>query len=200
MPGFLKDFFDKKGKKGVQNLIVMLLVGVVLLVVSAYFANLGGGDDGADVSLAQNVGDVIAYQTQTLEQRPAVVADLAGQLEEILSLVSGAGQVRVMLTMGSGASIFAQDSQENTAATTEEDGEGGVRNVESINSSITYVMVRQSDGSEAPLLLTQIVPDIEGIIIVAQGGGDVVVREALTRAAQALLGVAPHRVMVLQMQ
>lgn len=199
MPKFLRDFFDKKGKKGVQNLVLMLLVGVLLLVTSTYFANLGGDGNGElGTPSAENAGEVNIYHMQ----HPTATAGLAAELEEILSLVAGAGEVRVMVAKGAeaGTRVFAQNSQENTSATTEEDGEGGIRNVESVNSSITYVMMRQSDGGDVPLLLTETIPVIEGIIIVAQGGGDAVVREALTRAVQALLGVAPHRIQVFEME
>jgi len=193
MPKFLSNFFEKKGKKGVQNIVLMLLAGVALLLISAYFAT-SGNDTDAPVTVAPSA----AYAEQSVAV--ATASNLAEQLEEILSLVAGAGQVRVMLTVGAGSADFAQNSQQTTSATLEEDGEGGIRNVESINSSITYVMIRQSDGSEMPLMLAQTLPAIEGVVIVAQGGGNVHVRAALTHAVQALLGVAAHRVQVLEMQ
>ena len=197
MPKFLKNFLEKKGKKGAQNLVLMLLCGVALLVASTYFANMSSAPEGD----ASYVPQAVISQELTAQTYPTSLASyLAQELEEILSLVAGAGDVRVMLTMGSGANVFAQNSQENIAATTEEDSEGGMRSIHSINASVTYVMVRQSDGSEAPLMLQEISPSIEGIIIVAQGGGDVAVRDALTRAAQAALGVASHRIQVLQMR
>ena len=199
MPEFLKKFIDNKGKKGVQNLILMLLAGVTLLAASAYFANTTGGD-GLFVSsqdLPQEVNDDYTYDQGAYIPE---VRSLTEELEEILSLVAGAGQVRVMITLGNAESIFAHNTQQNVSATIEEDGEGGTRNVESVNASITYVMVRQNDGSEVPLMLQEIRPAIEGIIIVAQGGGDPHVASALTRAAQAVLGVPAHRVQVFEMR
>jgi len=204
MPQFLKNFFEKKDKKGVQNLVIMFILGVLLLVASTYFVGLSE-DPGINIlPLAiespqeQAHGDFYIYNNT--ESAITLSSYLTQQLEDILSLVAGAGNVRVMISMGNAANIFAQNSQENVAATTEEDGEGGVRNIHTTNSSTTYVMVRRSDGSEAPLLLQEISPAIEGIIIVAQGGGDVAVRDALTRAAQAALDIAPHRIQVLEMR
>jgi len=202
MPQFLKDFLEKKDKKGVQNLVLMLIFGVLLLVASTYFVGLSE-DPGIDIlPLAVNepYEQTHVHEVNDTTSTMALSAYLTQQLEDIFSLVAGAGDVRVMLTMGNGANVFARDSQENIAATTEEDGEGGVRNIHTTSSSTTYVMVRRSDGSEAPLMLQEISPAIEGIIIVAGGGGDVVVRDALTRAAQAALGIAPHRIQVLEMK
>ena len=207
MPQFLKNFFEEKDKKSVQVLIAMLILGILLLVARTFFMDT---DEGVGINVLPLSFDSPQEQTEwsTAEFNDAdsaasvitLSAYLTGQLEDILSLVAGAGNVRVMISMGNGANVFAQNSQENVAATVEEDGEGGVRNIHTVNSSITYVMVRRSDGSEAPLLLQEISPAIEGIIIVAQGGGDVAVRDALTRAAQAALGIAPHRIQVLEMR
>jgi stage III sporulation protein AG len=121
-------------------------------------------------------------------------------MEEILSQIVGAGQVRVMLTMGTSASIYAQNSQTSHSATIELDGEGGERNIDVESSSHSYVMVRQSDGSERPLRIQELRPETLGVIIVAEGAGDVAVRDALTRAAHTVLGIGAHRVQVFQME
>ncbi|MCL2235185.1 MAG: hypothetical protein FWB98_01945 [Defluviitaleaceae bacterium] len=191
----LKNFMEKKGKKGVQNLVVMLIAGVVLLLISAYFASTRGDGESGELRV-ESLEFEAPVVTSTLSQESYI----AQQMEEILSLVAGAGQVRVMLTLGSSASVYAQNTQINLAITTEEDGEGGVRNIDTETSSHTYVMVRQGDGSERPLRIQELRPNIEGVIIVAEGAGDVVVRDALVRAAHTVLGIAVHRVQVFQMQ
>ncbi|MDR2182580.1 MAG: hypothetical protein LBE55_00225 [Clostridiales bacterium] len=203
MPKFLKNLFDKKDKKGAQGLVIMLICGILLLLASQIFARMGTGSvidilplgEGGPLEPAE-----IHDMPMDTAQAMTLSSYLTQQLEDILSLVAGAGNVRVMISMGDAANVFARNSQENTAATTEDDGEGGVRNIQTTNSSSTYVIVRRADGSEAPLMVQELSPAIEGIIIVAQGGGDVVVRDALTRAAQAALGIAPHRIQVLEMQ
>jgi stage III sporulation protein AG len=204
MPQFLKNFFEKKDKKGVQSLVIMLICGVLLLLASQIFAGMG---ENLGINILPLATGSPWEQIETFDYAPKDDATattlstyLTRQLEDILSLAAGAGEVRVMIFMGNAANVFARNTQENIAATTEEDGEGGVRNIHTTNSSATYVMVRRSDGSEAPLMLQEISPAIEGIIIVAQGGGDVIVRDALTRAAQAVLGIAPHRIQVLEMR
>ena len=204
MPQFLKNFFEKKDKKGVQSLVIMLICGVLLLLASQVFANMG---ENPGINILPLAADSPGEENEIFDYMPKGDASnltlssyLTQQLEDILSLVAGAGHVRVMIYMGNAANVFARDSQENIAATTEEDGEGGVRNIHTINSSTTYVIMRRSDGSETPLLLQEIGPAIEGIVIVAQGGGDVIVRDALTRAAQAVFGIAPHRIQVLEMR
>ena len=43
-------------------------------------------------------------------------------------------------------------------------------------------------------------PEIEGVIIVAEGGGDIIVKNSLISAANAALGVPTHKIEVLKMK
>ena len=192
-----KNFMDKKGKKGVQNLVIMLIAGVVLLLISAYFASTrdgGSGNEELGIRSEELIEPFVGTSQVSQE------AYLARQMEDILSLVAGAGQVRVMLTLGTPAGVYAVNTQMSLSITTEEDGEGGLRNIDTETSSNNYVMVRQADGSERPLRLQEMRPTIEGVIIVAEGAGDITVRDALVRAAHTVLGIGAHRVQVFQMQ
>ena len=195
---FFKDFMEKNGKKKVQGLFIMLLIGVMLLLASGYF----GREDDADVSridIAEINFENTQAQVANHQVAESLSAYLSRQLEEILTLVAGAGQVRVMLTMGSGASIYAQDVQTSHSATLEDDGTGGTRNIDNETRTNTYVTMRQADGSERPLRLQEVRAPIEGVIIVAEGAGDVIVRDALIRAAATGLGIGMHQVQVFQM-
>jgi stage III sporulation protein AG len=203
MRQFFKNFLEKNGRKRVQNLLLMLLAGILLLVVSAYFASVQRGEGGDDLGVLAIEFDDFAPQSEQARSTSHGTESLAGylarQLEEILSLVAGAGDVRVMLTMGSSQMVYAQNSQENISTTIEHDGEGGIRNIDTQTGSLTYVMVRMADGAERPLRLQETRPDIQGVIIVAQGGGDIAVRDALIRAAHTVLGIGAHQVQVFQM-
>jgi len=193
---FFKNFVERNGKKKVQGLVLMLLAGVLLLALSAYFA----GRDGDELSVsAVDFEDNYQLSTISYQLSESLSAYLARQLEEILSLVHGAGQVRVMLTVGASASIYAQNSQNSLSATVENDGEGGLRNIDVESNSHTYVMLRQADGSERPLRLQELSAPVEGVIIVAEGAGDITVRDALIRAAATGLNVGIHQVQVFQM-
>ena len=190
-----KEKGKEKGKKSVKNLIMMLLVGVLLLAASAYISNMRG-DEEPDF-IAESSGEQNSVFAITEE---SLCEYIARQMEEILSLVAGAGKVRVMLTMGTPASIYAQNSQTSHSATLETDGNNGERSIDVESSSHSYVMVRQSDGSERPLRVQELRPETLGVIIVAEGAGDVAVRDALVRAAHTVLGIGAHKVQVFKME
>lgn len=195
---FLKNLFKNKDKKLVYNLLLMFCVGIVLLVASATIfkpekpAAVPTGEpesiNGADA--AQQTEAVETYE-QGLEKR----------LEQTLSLVEGAGNVRVMVTINYGKEIVvAQNIDATESVNDEKDNEGGTRNVQSKSEKNTFVMLRQKDGSEYPLILKEIEPKVEGVVIVAEGGDNIVVKDALVRAACSVLGAQSHKVEVLKMK
>jgi len=125
---------------------------------------------------------------------------LEEELEAFLSLVDGAGQVRVMLSaFGGRETVFAVDTTSNHSYVMEEDAQGGTRDQRQISTQEQTVIITDRNGIDQPLVLREIEHRIEGVVIIAEGGDDPFVRDALTRAAMAVLGADAHRVQVLAM-
>jgi len=123
---------------------------------------------------------------------------LEEDLEEFLSLVAGAGRVRVMVSaLGNRETVFAVDTTSNRSYILEEDAQGGTRDQRQHQTLEQTVITTDRNGKDQPLILREIEPRVEGIVIIAEGGEDPFVRDALTRAAMAVLGVDAHRVQVL---
>ena len=187
----LKDFIEKNGKKAIINLMVLLAIGIGLLL----FSRSGMfRQESEPPALLHNNEPYAHVATEPVD------LTLTQELEEILSLVAGAGEVRVMLTMQATSEVhFAQNQEQSISQTTETDTQGGERQVESRQYSVSHVIMRGADGSDMPLVIQELLPRIEGVIIVAQGGGNIEVASALIRAAHTVLGIAPHQVQVFQM-
>jgi stage III sporulation protein AG len=123
---------------------------------------------------------------------------LEERLAYFLSLVDGAGTVTVMVSPLTGReTIFAVDRTENTTQTSEADSEGGTRETLQSQFSEETIILENRMGTIEPLILREIEPRVAGIVIVATGGECPHVREALTRAARAVLGLEPHMIQVL---
>jgi len=135
----------------------------------------------------------LAHTPQTTKE-----PELAAQLEEFLSMVEGAGQVRVMLSPGTGReTIYAVDTNSSESSTVEKDAQGGTREVHQNQLTEKTVMITDRQGTDRPLILREIPDRAQGIVIIAEGGACPFVRDALTRAAVAILGMESHRVQVL---
>jgi stage III sporulation protein AG len=123
---------------------------------------------------------------------------LERRLEEFFSMVEGAGAVRVMISpLGPRETVFAVDVNESRSQTTEQDAQGGSRETRQYQNNAQTVIITDRQGVSTPLVLREIEPRTEGIVIIAEGGDNPLVRDALTRAARAVLGLEAHMVQVL---
>jgi stage III sporulation protein AG len=186
----LRKWFKNGDKKNIANLAAALLLGIVLLVAGNTLFNPQppAGAGGAAVPPAAPAAPVAPDEyAEKLEQR----------LADIFSQVAGAGEVRVLVTLAYGKEIVVAENQtENQSGTTDKDAAGSGREQYSKDTTRAKVLLDNS----SPLIVKEIEPKVEGVVIVAKGGGDILVKDALTRAAQAVLGVEAHKVHVLKMK
>ena len=189
----LRAMFTDKQKPFLTRLILLFCLGMALLLGSTFLDRRESDsrvESVASMSTSYEPAAVTSYE-RTLELR----------LAEVLSLVHGAGRVEVMLTLsGSREIILAEDTVVNESKINEEDSAGGSRESHSLAKDIRTILVQSPRGGQEPIILREIMPKVEGVIIVAEGGDNVFVREALMRAATTVLGVDIHRVQVLQMK
>ena len=119
------------------------------------------------------------------------------RLENILSQVDGAGRVKVMIrTTSKGEISVAEGIKRSENTTQKEEGESSLE----ITEEKTAVLLENKDGSQTPLIIKNVENPVEGILIVAEGGGDEEVRNLLVSASQALLGLPEEKIQVLKMK
>ena len=124
---------------------------------------------------------------------------LETRLEEFFALVEGAGKVRVMISPLAGReTVFAVDVNQNNSYSKEEDSQGGTRETRQYQSQEQTVIITDRTGVDRPLVVREIEPQIQGLVIIAEGGDSPFVRDALTRAAMAMLSLDAHMVQVLK--
>ena len=130
-------------------------------------------------------------ETQQPQQQAAVSQpreSLETRLEQILSQVSGAGNVRVLLTQERGeTSVYQLDLQEVT--------DGDRREIRQDTVTVTG-SDRQQEG-----LLTQVeAPWYRGAVVVCQGGDNPTVRLSVVEAVSGATGLPSNRITVLKMK
>ncbi|MCL1787520.1 MAG: hypothetical protein FWG38_06000 [Defluviitaleaceae bacterium] len=135
-----------------------------------------------------------AYSPEAFAQERALEA----RLEAFFTLVEGAGRVRVMVSPLTGReTIFAVDVNKSESFSAEQDAQGGTRETRQQQSQEKTVMVTDRQGTDRPLVLRETEPTLRGVVIIAQGGDNPMVRDALTRAARAVLGLDAHQIQIL---
>ena len=190
LAGKIKEKYWPPGK---DQLLILVLVGLLLAVIaipvekketadgisretgmdssmmgnSSVDGNLGSGMSGGE---DESLSDLEKYEAQT-EQK----------LEELLSTVDGAGQVRVMLTWeGSSERQVEKDR---------------ISNADSVEEETIY---QENDNGKYPYVVSWTNPKVTGVLVIAEGGGSTKVKAEILVAVQALFGIEPHKIKIMK--
>lgn len=121
---------------------------------------------------------------------------IRNELEEILSEIEGVGALSVMLTLDDEEEVvYARNEEISRRNTSEEDSQGGIREQVEYDIRGQLVIVRTNNMDE-PVVEKIIKPRVRGVLIVAQGAGNPVIRQRLTHAVQSVLDVPAYRITV----
>lgn len=183
-----KNFSLKKMKK--DQLLILLLAGILLLVIS-----LPAGREGDQSGKKSKIG--IGSESKSSEQ-DEYLCGLEQRLEQTLSQMAGVGDVTVMITLKSSTEkVVEKDLEVANEVVTEADSQGGTRSTQNNSHGETTVY---ADGNEQgePYISKEICPQIEGVVVIADGGGDSVVKQNITEAVQALFGIDTHKIRIMK--
>ena len=157
-----KDFSLKKIKK--DQLLIIFLVGILLLVISLP-AGKKGGRNGEENGIRGSTPNEAYSQDEYLY-------NLERRLESALSQMAGVGDVTVMITLKSSAEkVVEKDLDMAKEAVTESDSQGGARSTQNNSHRETTVYADGNTQGE-PYVSKEISPQIEGVVVIAGGGGD----------------------------
>lgn len=172
--------------KRTQYLVVTAMIAVILAIYFSTFAPEDNAQPEATVS-------------QAIEEYEDTGAALDRQMESILSDIEGAGAVRVMIAYESGSEIVPATSENTETTTTSDEGDGVSKTSETVRKQTDVVTVQDQSQSSA-LVLKEKMPEVKGIIVIAEGAGDIGVKLNLMRAVQTLLNISADKVDVFEMQ
>lgn len=126
-------------------------------------------------------------------------AAMSRRLEEVLGQIAGAGSVQVMITLSSSdEQLFASEINETVRTTVENDGRGGQRSTEETSSQRQLTLQSSGQGGGQQPVVTQVrAAVVRGVLVVAEGADDPLLRWQLSRAVQSVLDVPIHRIQVI---
>ncbi len=184
----------KKPKK--EQLVVLLLFGVLLVVIAlpTTTGTMGADKKDADISGTQGAAGTDTA-TLTYEEQ------LEKRLSAILSQVAGAGRVEVMVTLESrGERIVEKDTPESRKSVEETDSSGGSRTTDEQDGCEEGVYDEDGGVGERPYVVKELEPNIEGVLVLAEGGDSAVVKQELLEAVQALFPIEAHKVKIMKLE
>ncbi len=165
----IKDFFEKIKK--VKHFEIYLAVFIGLIVCVCYFAFFV--DKTTDDTITEN-------STQEYSSTQEYVDILENKLSNVLSKISGVGEVSVLITLESGFSYeYAFDTETITSGTNE----------------TTTEMLVIIDGE--PVVVKEIYPVIKGVVIVAEGSENFSIKMNILDAVTTILGIDESNITIL---
>lgn len=180
----MEKLFEKfNNKKLLENLVIFLILAIiVLIVINSLFDNNENSNLTTNVAITN---DII---------QPKV--ELEKKLENILSKIDGAGKVYVMISYSNGLlSAPMTDVKTTTTIVSEKDSNGGERKTEE-TSTEENVIYEQEGNNKVPMIKQEILPNAIGVIVVAEGASNAMIKEKLINAVAATIDVPSHRIQV----
>ncbi len=175
---------------------VITMVGILLLLIASRLEKVEDTSGNSGVISAES-GDGITVMQDTDAVGAGYAAYLEGKLKNVLSMIEGVGSAEVIVTLkNSSEKIVDKEYSRRENQLEEVDNTGGTRVSAEQSYEENTVLVGEDNGT--PYVLQEIVPEIEGILVVAEGADSAVIEEKITDALSALFGLSPHKIRVLK--
>lgn len=169
----LKNF--KIGKKNIVLISIAVLI-MLLLLLSEFFV------DNKNENVSKE--NVEVYSSQYIEKTEK-------DLEALLENISGAGDVKVMITLENCyENVFAKGYSEKTDNKTDS---------QKSESEEEYIIIKNGSNNEECLVVKVYEPTVKGVAVIAQGAGNAQVKNAITQTVCALFDISTAKVSVEKM-
>lgn len=184
-------------KKKIENLVFLVIILIITIVIINYIWN---GNKNSNKTITNSAGKQLATtkNNQNSNQNQTSNVSLEKRLEEILSNINGAGNVKVFINYSETSETVAMYNENSKKSVTEEtDTSGGVRKVETTDSQ-REIVYQENNGDKTPIIQKTIEPKIEGAIITAKGASNINIKTSIIQAVEAATGLATHKIQVFE--
>lgn len=215
-----RDWKQWAADKGLQkwfrrdNFIILILTGILLIIIALPTRETAQKEESNTDPGTEKSMELFGEVPEELDspQESAGMAELDDELDTLyaacleerltqaLSQTAGVGEVRVMITLKASRELVVEKEQPvRHSSTNESDSLGGNRTVSEVDSDESTVY--RTDGSVSePYVVKTLPPQIEGVLVVAQGAGSGTVNRTIVEIVQALFDIEAHKVKVVPME
>lgn len=186
----IKDIKLDADKK--EKIVIFFLLGVFFLLIATPVSDLTGN---RKKQKSTKTGTNQQTQQKKIQEKDAYITALENKLEQTIEGMEGAGKVDVMITLkDNGEKILDKnqpyESEEET--NTEENKESKKNRIQ--NNQETVLV--ETEGNTEPIIVRELYPDIEGVVVVCEGGDNSALTVKIKEAVQALFSIDAHKIVV----
>jgi stage III sporulation protein AG len=182
-----KGIFEKfVTPKGTKILLIIGIIGIALIFLSEYVSF--GSKQPKQASSSSSIQSLQSYSLS-----------LEAKLKGIIGSINGVGKADVMITFDSGTQyVYEQTAKATNNTTDQKQGDGGTQTTQNTDQETTPVIITADSGGQQPLVRTELLPDVKGVVVVCDGGDNATVQENVTNAVSTALGLTSNHICVIK--
>lgn len=176
--------------------LILVLTGILLCVIA-----LPVKDDKKLSVTDETVTTGLRKDEIRMDSGEEYTDDWEKRLEETLSCIEGAGKVRVLITLRESESrVVEKDKVEESSDTVERDSTGGTRSIMEQKEDGRTVFAPDAAGQNVPYVVKTTAPVVEGVVVVAQGADNSLVKQEIIASVQVLFNLDVNKIRVVKMK
>lgn len=195
-----KEICEKIGK---DRFIILIIGGLLLLVITYPLPSDSDKSGQKTTGATKGSGSTVSTSVQNTVSSSAsdYGTRLENRLEKVLSAIDGAGNVKVFITFSDNGRYVVEKDITYVRDNEERNG-GNEQNVSILTTENGEVTVYTADinGEQVPFVRQQILPSVQGVLVVTQGGRNETVAKEMKEAIMALFGIDEHKIKVVKMK
>ena len=176
-----------------EQLLTALLVAAILLLA---FWPTKSREDTDEEEAVQSMPLETGQTTTATDERE----NLENQLKRILQQVEGVGMVDVAITLESTGSKTVEKDTPDSSSSSEKSGGGESEKSENRSIQEETVYLEDADGTKTPYVIKETMPEVRGVLVIAQGADDLSIVEEIKEAAMALFHLDAHKIKVMKLK
>lgn len=191
--GLIKNLKLSKEKK--EKVIILFLLGVFFLLIATPASSFSGKDRKNTAEKEEAASD----KSIENNKKDEYIEELENKLEQTIGGMEGAGKVLVMITLKDNGEKILDKNQPYESRTEKSSEEGKETESTSIKSDQETVLIEEG-GDTTPIVVQELYPDIEGVVVVCEGGDNSELALHIKEAVEALFSIDAHKIVVCKLQ
>ena len=190
----------EKLKINKENACILILVGILCLVIVWPTTNNKSETEDKNNRSYVEPGDSLTAAAEN-DSLNLYIQNQEIRLKNILSQIDGAGDVQVMIRASASKTYVIEKDQTTSSSTVyETDSEGGTRKSEEKQLEESSLYTKDNNGNDIPWIVKEMEPEIEGVLIAAQGADQDQIAGEITQAVQVLFDIPVHKIKVVKLK
>lgn len=167
--------------KRIKLFVALGLLGMIIIGISSFFSK------NEEQPIVTTTAEVTAEDYRVMMEK---------QISDLVTSIEGVGKAKVMVTMKSGVEyVYAKEEKQNTDTTKGATG-GNQTTQQRDNYEQKTILVEDQNGRKTALIRTTLEPTIRGVVVVCEGGNNILVQQKVIDAVKVALGIGSNKVCV----